>query len=130
MGYSLAQTMWALAGFGLTWLAQSTVLLILGLAAGRLLKSSGPAVQSAVYRTALVAVLVCPVVSALLAGMGYEGLTLRLSSPVLIARSEPRVTPSRRPWFRPRPPSRVTFLRQGSSCPRGRFLLPQQTRRE
>src|SRR5262249_56943684 len=93
MGYSLAETMWALAGSGLKWLAQSTVLLILGLAAGRLLKPSGPAVQSAVYRTALAAVLACPFVSALLAGAGYDGLTLRLPSPVPVARPEPRVLP-------------------------------------
>ena len=38
-------------------LLQSTVLLVLGLAAGRLVHSRGAAVQSAVYRTTLVAVI-------------------------------------------------------------------------
>ncbi len=49
------------AEFGLTWLCQSSALLALGLVAGRVLRGRGPAVQSAVYRTTLGAVLVCPV---------------------------------------------------------------------
>ncbi len=55
--------MTSLAGVGLTWLVQSTALLALGLLAGRLVKTAGAAVQSAVYRTTLAAVLVCPVAS-------------------------------------------------------------------
>ena len=35
----------------LTWLVQSTVLLTVGLLAGRLLRRRGPAVQSTLYRT-------------------------------------------------------------------------------
>ncbi len=62
------------ANFALTWLIQSTVLLVLGLLAGRLLKRTGPAVQSAWYRTILVAVLLCPCASMLLATLGFTGL--------------------------------------------------------
>lgn len=47
---------------------------------GRFLKRSGPAVQSADYRTTLATVLLCPIGSALLARAGFDGLTLRLSS--------------------------------------------------
>jgi beta-lactamase regulating signal transducer with metallopeptidase domain/protocatechuate 3,4-dioxygenase beta subunit len=71
----------SLAGFGLTWLVQSSALLSLGLLAGRLLRRSGPAVQSGVYRTTLAAVLICPAASALLSASGFDGLILRLPSP-------------------------------------------------
>jgi len=66
------------ADFALTWLIQSTVLLALGLLAGRLLKRTGPAVQSAWYRTTLVAVLLCPCASMLLAAIGFTGLMVHL----------------------------------------------------
>jgi len=66
------------ADFALTWLIQSTVLLALGLLAGRLLKRTGPAVQSAWYHTMLVAVLLCPCASMLLATIGFTGLMVHL----------------------------------------------------
>ena len=66
----------AVAEFGLTWLGQSSALLALGLVAGRLLRGSGPAVQSVAYRTTLVAVFVCPVASTILARAGLGGFTL------------------------------------------------------
>src|SRR5271163_3945102 len=66
------------ADFALTWLIQSTVLLALGLLVGRLLKRTGPAVQSAWYRTTLVAVLLCPCASMVLAAMGFTGLMVHL----------------------------------------------------
>jgi hypothetical protein len=68
------------AGLGLTWLIQSTVLLALGLLAGQLLRRSGPAVLSGIYRTTLAAILICPVASAGLMGAGFDGLSLRLQS--------------------------------------------------
>ena len=64
----------------LTWLIQSTVLLTVGLLAGRFLKGRGPAVQSALYRTILVAVLVCPIASMAIAAMGFPGLVIRVPS--------------------------------------------------
>src|SRR3954454_20268313 len=81
MAHGLASVATALGGYGLTWLVQSSALLSLGMLVGSPLKRFGPAVQSGVYRTTLGAVLICPVASALLAGAGFEGLTLRLSSP-------------------------------------------------
>ncbi len=62
----------------LTWAIQSTVLLTVGLLAGRSLKGRGPAVQSALYRTVLVAVLVCPIASMAIAAMGFPGLVIRV----------------------------------------------------
>lgn len=62
----------------LTWLIQSTVLLTVGLLAGRFLKGRGPAVQSALYRTILVAVLVCPIASMAISAMGFPGLVIRV----------------------------------------------------
>src|SRR5262249_52823398 len=64
----------------LTWLIKSTVLLTVGLLAGRFLKGRGPAVQSALYRTILVAVLVCPIASMAIAAMGFTGLVIRVPS--------------------------------------------------
>ncbi|MGO9924520.1 MAG: hypothetical protein ACLQIB_58805, partial [Isosphaeraceae bacterium] len=80
MGNGLAALTKELSGFGLTWLVQSSVLLALGLLAGRVLRRSGPAVQSGVYRTTLAAVLICPVASAALSALGFNGLTLELTS--------------------------------------------------
>ena len=62
----------------LTWVVQSAVLLAAGLLAGRLLRRRGPAVQSTVYRTLLVAVLLCPIASTAIAALGFPGLLIRL----------------------------------------------------
>jgi beta-lactamase regulating signal transducer with metallopeptidase domain len=70
----------AVTELALTFVIQSTMLLGLGLLAGRVLKRSGPAVQSVVYRTTLLAVLLCPCASMLLAATGSDGLILRMSS--------------------------------------------------
>lgn len=62
----------------LTWLVQSSVLLAIGLILGRVSRRWGPAVQSAVYRTTLAAVLLCPIASFAMAAMGFGGWVLRL----------------------------------------------------
>jgi len=59
-------------------LVQSTALVALGLAAGWAFRSKGSAVQSAIYRATLAAVLLCPVVSLALLGAGVEGFAIRL----------------------------------------------------
>ena len=89
------------AEFGLTWFCQSGALLAIGLSAGRLLRSRGPAVQSAIYRTTLGAVLVCPVGSALLAALGVDGVTLHL--PVASLTSPPAGLPPARSPVVPAP---------------------------
>jgi beta-lactamase regulating signal transducer with metallopeptidase domain/protocatechuate 3,4-dioxygenase beta subunit len=91
----LAEGSKALAEFGLTWLCQSSALLATGLLAGRMLRRSGPAVQSAIYRTALAAVFICPVASVLLAKAGFDGVVLRL--PVRTDAIEGAPTPIRTP---------------------------------
>ena len=80
-GQFLAAGPWAPAGLVLTWLIQSTVLLAAGLLAGRLLRKRGPAVQSALYRATLGAVILCPVASVSMAAMGFGGLLIRLPVP-------------------------------------------------
>ena len=77
-----AASSWNATGLILTWLIQSTVLLAVGLLAGRLLRKRGPAVQSAVYRTTLGAVILCPVASTIMAGMGCDGLLIQLPAMV------------------------------------------------
>ena len=88
MSHGLEVWSTTLAGLGLTWLVQSSVLLVVGLMAGRILRRSSPAVQSGVYRTTLAAVFVCPVVSAALAGAGLSGFSIRLPSPANSVSSE------------------------------------------
>jgi hypothetical protein len=68
-------------GLVLAWLIQSTVLLVAGLLAGHLLRKWGPAVQSALYRTTLCAVILCPVASVSMAALGVSGLLIRLPAP-------------------------------------------------
>ncbi len=67
-----------LAQFGANWLVQSSLLLVVGLCVGRLLRGRGSAVQSTIYRTALVAVLACPLVTWMLAMAGIPGSFLNL----------------------------------------------------
>ncbi len=55
---------------------QSTVLLGLGLVAGRLLRRRGAATQSVAYRTTLLAILLCPGVCCFFAAAGVEGVAL------------------------------------------------------
>ena len=50
----------ALAGH---WFLQSTLVIAAGLAAARLLRKRGPALESAIYRTTLVAAILCPLVA-------------------------------------------------------------------
>ena len=78
-GTAVSRRFWRqLAGFGLTWLVQSSVLLAFGLVAGRVFRRSGPAVQSGVYRTTLLAVVICPFASAALGAAGFDGFSLAL----------------------------------------------------
>jgi len=68
----------AAAEFAVNWLLQSTLLITLGLLAGALLRKRGSAAQSVVYRTTLVAVLICPLATWLLAQSGVSGWSLEL----------------------------------------------------
>lgn len=131
-----------LAGFGLTWLVQSSALLVLGLTAGRMLKRSGPAVQSGIYRTTLAAVLICPLASAALGRAGPDGWTLRLpiatpdDLPAIIplaAASQPSIAPAEAarptdlagamPGAEP-PPAPAERIRDVPSTPAGAETAP------
>ena len=59
-------------------LLQSTALILIGLLAARLLKHHGSAVQSAIYRATLVAVLICPAGTLLLRGVGVDAWMIDL----------------------------------------------------
>ncbi len=75
----------------LTWLVQSSVLLAIGLILGRASRRWGPAVQSAVYRTTLAAVLLCPIASSSMAAMGFGGWVLRLPQVAGVEQAPPTV---------------------------------------
>lgn len=64
--------------FAINWLLQSTLLISLALLAAELLRKRGSAAQSVVYRTALVAILVCPLATWLLAQAGFSGWSIRM----------------------------------------------------
>ena len=63
----------AIVSFAANWLLQSTLLIALGLAIARLMRHRGSALQSAIYRTTLAAVIVCPLASGLLALASVSG---------------------------------------------------------
>src|SRR5690242_1507932 len=66
------------AGLAVNWLIQSTLLIVGGIVVGRLLRHRGSAVQSAVYRTTLVAVVVCPLATWGLSLLGVTGWSLQM----------------------------------------------------
>ncbi len=67
-----------MAELGVQWLVQSTLVLAAGLGAAWILRGRGAAIQSAVYRTTLLATLACPFVAYLLSFGGLTFLTLQL----------------------------------------------------
>lgn len=87
--FAIAST--SLAERALSWLVQSSFLLAGGLLAGGLLRKAGSAVESAVYRTTLVAVLLCPFVSVVLGAVGLEHFRIRLRLSVASG-TDPRAT--------------------------------------
>ena len=74
----LAENSAWLAQSSVNFFLQSTVLILFGLIAARLLKKHGSAIQSAVYRATLVAVIVCPIGAFGLGYCGFSGWTLEL----------------------------------------------------
>lgn len=67
-----------LAQNALNLMLQSTALILVGLIAARLLGRQGSAVQSAIYRATLVAVLICPFVAVGMSLVGFSGWTIEL----------------------------------------------------
>jgi beta-lactamase regulating signal transducer with metallopeptidase domain len=65
-------------GFAFNWLLQSTVLIVAGVVVGRLLWRRGSATQSVVYRTTLVAVLVCPMATWTISQCGVSGWSVAM----------------------------------------------------
>ncbi len=59
-------------------LIQSTALILLGLVAARILSRYGSAVQSAICRATLVAVLACPIFAIAIDQLGFDGWTIQL----------------------------------------------------
>jgi hypothetical protein len=78
---TLLQT-WSLwlAQFGFTWLIQSVVLTAIGLAVAIAVHRWGAAVQSAIYRATLAAVLVAPAASVFAGALGFTGWSIPLSA--------------------------------------------------
>jgi len=82
-----------LTELGIVWLVQSTLILAAGLAAGWLIARRGPALQSALYRTTLVAIAACPLVAWLLSSAGaVTGLSLPTLNVVTRANESPSKT--------------------------------------
>src|SRR5262245_44849205 len=81
MTTTLVQT-WSLwlAQLGFIWLIQSVVLTAVGLAMAVAVRRWGAAVQSAIYRATLTAVLVAPAASALAGALGFNGWSIPLSA--------------------------------------------------
>ncbi len=58
--------------FALNWMLQTTFLIAMGLCAGRLLQRRGAAFQSAIYKTTLAVVFVCPIASFAVSSAGLD----------------------------------------------------------
>jgi hypothetical protein len=71
-----ASYVYAFVSLGANWLLQSTALIAVGLLAAQVLRVQGAAVQSAICRTTLAAVLACPIVSLLFGAVGMPELPL------------------------------------------------------
>ncbi len=67
-----------IAGFALTWLVQSTLIILTGLTLAWVLSRWGAAAQSIVYRATLAAIVLCPFFSWFLAASGVTGYSLTL----------------------------------------------------
>ena len=89
-----------LVSFATNWLLQSTLLIVAGLAIALLSHRRGSALQSAIYRTTLATVIICPLASGLLALAGGSGWSLPMpaawtyeeSSAPLVTKAEPAGT--------------------------------------
>ena len=92
---------------GANLLVQSTVLIAAGLVLYRLLRRRGVAVQSAVLRTTLAMVLLCPLTALLMEASGIDGLTLHLPEPVIQHDAESPVTAPEPTTTSPSPPEAV-----------------------
>ncbi len=66
----------ALVTFAANWLLQSTLLIAAGLVVAWLARRRGAAVQSAIYRTTLAAIVVCPLATLFLSLNGVSGWSL------------------------------------------------------
>ena len=62
--------------FAAYWLVQSGALILVGLLAAMLLRRKGAALQSAIYRTTLAAVMICPAISLAFQSLGVPCITL------------------------------------------------------
>ena len=79
------------AGFAVNWLLQSTLLISIGLIVGALLRPRGSAVQSLVYRTTLIAILVCPLVTIALGSAGFTGWSVAMPDTWAMDERDPSV---------------------------------------
>ena len=68
----------AVAEFATNWLIQSTLLIALGLLLAKLVRRQGSAAQSLIYRTTLVAVLICPLATWGLDQAGVSGWSVTI----------------------------------------------------
>ena len=75
--------------FAINWLVQSTLLIIAGLLLARYLQRKGAAVQSLIYRTTLVAVLLCPIATWGLGRIGVSGWSITLAPAYQMTRIDP-----------------------------------------
>jgi len=69
-----------LIAFAWNFFAQSTLLLLAGFLAARIWSRLGSSAQSTIYRATLIAVLVCPLLSAAFSGLGIFGANLSIPS--------------------------------------------------
>jgi hypothetical protein len=112
----------ALVSFAANWLLQSTLLIAAGLAVAWLLHRRGSAVQSAIYRTALATVVVCPLASGFLSLAGVSGWSLPMPAAWTYEESStPRIAS-------PEPADTLSVARPRPERQAGEAIMPQPRR--
>ena len=121
----LAQNSAWLAQNSVNFFLQSTALILIGLIAAKLLKKQGSAVQSAIYRATLVAVIACPLAAMGLSYCGFSGWTFELpeaTKTVSVIAAPETSTNSLKQFDK----SMSALLQSGDSSVRSQFLPPNE----
>ena len=121
----LAQNSAWLAQNSVNFFLQSTALILIGLIAAKLLKKQGSAVQSAIYRATLVAVIACPLAAMGLSYCGFSGWTFELpeATKTVSVIAAPKTSTNSLKQF---DKSMSALLQSGDSSVRSQFLPPNE----
>lgn len=106
-------------------LVQTSLLILLGLAATRIFQSKGPALQSYLLRMTVVTVLLCPLVSLTMSEAGVQGKMLNLNAGVALSAEEVETISFGEPTLPPAGHRDVKNRSEVQSSPTSRPTTPE-----